>query len=192
MRDVNTTETSDDWARFDAMTEEERHQAAMSDPDAIPMTEEELENAPIVPRVGTLRRALGATQEEFSRSQQHWYTIEKYHKIEEENPHSKFEYIDGQVRILAGETYEHVKIAINLLTILNIYLEDSVCEVVNSDIHILPTGRDNPSYFSDIAVTCNPEDYQPDSKAILSPILIIEVLSPSTELIDRTEKLRAY
>lgn len=48
------------------MTEEERHQAAMSDPDAIPMTEEELENAPVVPRVKTLRRALKLTQEEFS------------------------------------------------------------------------------------------------------------------------------
>ena len=66
MKDGNTTGTSDNWARFDAMTEEERHQAAMSDPDAIPMTEEELENAPIVPRVKTLRRALKLTQEEFS------------------------------------------------------------------------------------------------------------------------------
>jgi hypothetical protein len=96
MRGVNTTETSDDWARFDAMTEEERHQAAMSDPDAIPMTEEELENAPIVPRVGTLRRALGATQEEFSRSQQHWYTVEEYHKIEAENPNCKLVLTDRE------------------------------------------------------------------------------------------------
>src|SRR5437762_6457347 len=67
MKDVNTTETTDDWTRFNAMTEEERHQAAMSDPDAMPMTEEELDNAPIVPRVRTLRRALELTQEEFSR-----------------------------------------------------------------------------------------------------------------------------
>lgn len=66
MKDGNTTGTSDNWARFDAMTEEERHQAAVSDPDAIPMTEEELENAPVVPRVKTLRRALKLTQEEFS------------------------------------------------------------------------------------------------------------------------------
>jgi len=66
MTDVNTTETTDDWTRFNAMTEEERRQAAISDPDAIPMTEEKLENAPIVPRVKTLRRALKLTQEEFS------------------------------------------------------------------------------------------------------------------------------
>ena len=67
MSDENTTETMDDWTRFDAMTEEERHQAAMSDPDAIPMTEKELDNAPIIPYVRGIRRALGLTQEEFSR-----------------------------------------------------------------------------------------------------------------------------
>jgi Uma2 family endonuclease len=125
-------------------------------------------------------------------SRQHWYTIEEYHKIEEENPDCKFEYIDGEVRIMAGGTYEHMKIAVNLVTILNIHLEDSVCQVVNSDIHVLPTGRDNPSYLPDVTVTCNPEDYHPDAKAIRFPSLIIEVLSQSTELIDRNEKLRAY
>jgi len=91
-----------------------------------------------------------------------------------------------------GGTYEHTKIAVNLVTILNIHLEDSVYQVVNSDIHVLPTGCDNPSYLTDVAVTCNPEDYHPDAKAIRSPTLIVEVLSQSTQLIDRTEKLRAY
>jgi putative transcriptional regulator len=61
-----TTESTDDWARFDAMTEEERHEAALSDPDALPWTEEELNNVPITPSVTVLRRALGLTQEEFS------------------------------------------------------------------------------------------------------------------------------
>src|SRR5579872_1454065 len=66
MKNVNTTNITDEWARFNAMTEEQRHEAAMSDPDAIPMTEEELDNAPIMPRVKTLRRALELTQEEFA------------------------------------------------------------------------------------------------------------------------------
>jgi len=125
-------------------------------------------------------------------SHQRWYSVEEYHKIEEENPNSKFEYIDGEVRAMAGGTYEHTKIAVNLVTILNIHLEDSICQVVNSDIHVLPSGRNNPSYLPDVTVTCNPEDYQRGTKAIRSPSLIVEVLSQSTELIDRTEKLRAY
>src|SRR5258708_960151 len=48
------------------MTEEEIHAAAMSDPDALPMTEEQRRNARYVPRVKTLRRALQLTQEEFA------------------------------------------------------------------------------------------------------------------------------
>jgi putative transcriptional regulator len=48
------------------MTEEEIHAAAMSDPDALPMTEEEFRNARRVPRVKTLRRALQLTREEFA------------------------------------------------------------------------------------------------------------------------------
>jgi putative transcriptional regulator len=55
-----------DWSRVDAMTEEEVHAAAMADPDARPMTPEEMAKAKRVPRVRTLRRALGLTQEEFS------------------------------------------------------------------------------------------------------------------------------
>jgi putative transcriptional regulator len=48
------------------MTEAEIEAAAAADPDARPMTEEEFRAAPRVPRVKTLRRALGLTQEEFS------------------------------------------------------------------------------------------------------------------------------
>lgn len=48
------------------MTEEEIHAAALSDPDARPMTEAELRNAKRVPRVKTMRRALRLTQEEFA------------------------------------------------------------------------------------------------------------------------------
>jgi putative transcriptional regulator len=48
------------------MTEEEIHTAAISDPDARPMTEAELRNARRVPRVKTMRRAFKLTQEEFS------------------------------------------------------------------------------------------------------------------------------
>ena len=55
-----------DWARLRAMTEEEVTAAAMSDPDARPMTPEQLRTARRVPRTKTLRRALALTQEEFA------------------------------------------------------------------------------------------------------------------------------
>jgi putative transcriptional regulator len=48
------------------MTDEEIHAAAMADPDARPMTPEQMAKGRRVPRVKTLRRALGLTQEEFA------------------------------------------------------------------------------------------------------------------------------
>ena len=65
-RTESMAEPSTDWSRFDAMTEEERHRAALDDPDARPMTDEERAAARRVPRTRTLRRALGLTQEEFA------------------------------------------------------------------------------------------------------------------------------
>ena len=59
-------ETKHDWSRVDAMTDEERHAAAMADPDARPMTDEEWARARPVPRAWIIRRALGFSQEEFA------------------------------------------------------------------------------------------------------------------------------
>jgi putative transcriptional regulator len=59
-------EDKTDWARLRAMTDEEVTAAAMADPDAQPMTPEQLRTARRVPRAKTLRRALALTQEEFA------------------------------------------------------------------------------------------------------------------------------
>ena|SRR3989454_4256329 len=55
-----------DWRAFDAMSEEERHQAALSDPDSPPATEAQLARARRVPTVRALRAKLNMTQEEFA------------------------------------------------------------------------------------------------------------------------------
>ena len=66
---MNTTpksETKFDWSAADALTGEQIHAAAMADPDARPMTDEEWAAAPRVPRIVTIRRALRLTQEDFA------------------------------------------------------------------------------------------------------------------------------
>jgi putative transcriptional regulator len=57
-------EDKTDWNRLRAITDEEVTAAAMSDPDAQPMTPERLRNARRVPRTRTLRRAHALTQED--------------------------------------------------------------------------------------------------------------------------------
>ncbi len=60
-----TSEASDqfDWSRFDALTDEEVHAAALADPDAQPWTEERLAKAKRTPRVKIVRRVLKLTRE---------------------------------------------------------------------------------------------------------------------------------
>ena len=57
---------STDWRAFDAMSEDARHRAAVSDPDAPPATEAQLARARRVPTVRALRTRLNLTQEEFA------------------------------------------------------------------------------------------------------------------------------
>ena len=59
-------ETEHDWSRLDAMTAEERTAAALSDPDAQPLTDEDLKRMKRTPQVKVIRRALELSQEEFS------------------------------------------------------------------------------------------------------------------------------
>jgi putative transcriptional regulator len=57
---------STDWGRLRDMTEDEVMAAALSDPDALPLTKAQEARMKRVPRAKTLRRALGLTQEEFA------------------------------------------------------------------------------------------------------------------------------
>lgn len=54
------------WSRLEEMTEEERHAAAMADPDARPMTDKEWAAAPRVPQAWVIRRALRLSQADFA------------------------------------------------------------------------------------------------------------------------------
>ncbi len=75
MNEKNTTISFDldrnhvpqtDWTAFDAMTEEDRHAAALSDPNAQPASETQLAKARRSPQVRALRRRLNLTQEQFA------------------------------------------------------------------------------------------------------------------------------
>lgn len=65
---VNPPEDETDWARVDGMTDEEINAAAAADPDAPPLSDEELaEFRPII-NPKSVREATGLSQEEFART----------------------------------------------------------------------------------------------------------------------------
>jgi putative transcriptional regulator len=65
-RTAKKTAAKHDWSRLDAMTDAEKHAAALSDPDNRPLTEEDMKRMKRTPRAKIIRRALGLSQEDFA------------------------------------------------------------------------------------------------------------------------------
>ena len=62
-----STDLGTDWARLEAMTEEEALQNALDDPDSQPLTAEQLARFRRVPNPQKIRTTMGLTQEQFAR-----------------------------------------------------------------------------------------------------------------------------
>lgn len=106
----------------------------------------------------------------------------------------KHELIDGQPYARVGGSVNHSRIAIHLLTMLNLHVESERCMVGNSDlrINIVKTHND---VDPDVSVTCDDRDQhttQYTTQYITYPCLIVEVLPARTEAYDRGQKFRRY
>jgi len=100
----------------------------------------------------------------------------------------RHEYLAGLVYAMAGASDRHNRIALNLASRLNDHLNGGPCEVFIADMKV--TVDPLVYYYPDVVVTCDPPGSDPYVRT--QPHLIIEVVSPSTERIDRHEKLFAY
>lgn len=115
-------------------------------------------------------------------------SVDEYLKAENDGP-VRHEYVDGEVYAMSGTSKRHNRVAVNLLSELYSRLQGGPCEVFISDVKVFIEAL-NCFYYPDIVVTCDPEDN--DDYFVNRPVLIVEVESPSTSLIDRREKLIAY
>lgn len=123
-------------------------------------------------------------------SPQHPYiTPDQYLTMEAQSP-IKHEYIDGQIYAMAGASDPHVTIAGNLFAPLRSHVRGSGCRVYISDMKARIESL-NRFYYPDVMVTCDPRD-QETSTYKRFPILIVEVLSDSTEAFDRGDKFADY
>ena len=116
-------------------------------------------------------------------------TVEEYFLLEKNDPDTCYEYIDGYIYAMAGGSFNHDTIKSNVQRILWGLLRGGRCRVYSSDIKVYIAKQ---RYFhSDATVTCDPRD-RGTGDLLQSPRLVVEVLSPSTELKDRTWKLQNY
>lgn len=109
----------------------------------------------------------------------------------ERRARERHEYVGGQLRHRQGANLCHNLIVVQLTTAIHKVIADKPLEGYILDMRVrIPDG---PYYYPDAVVAPRPpelEDAQQDT--LLNPVVVVEVLSPSTEAIDRGEKLDNY
>ena len=104
---------------------------------------------------------------------------------------TKSEYIDGWVRAMTGATNRHNQVAENCFLALALTLKGKPCQPHLSDTKLRVINQQSKRfYYPDLQVVCEPN--LPTETFQDRPVLVIEVLSPSTRLYDLDEKLNAY
>ena len=114
-----------------------------------------------------------------------------YARLSEESE-TRLEWISGQIVAMAGASRTHNNLSGLIVTAMNNGLRGSGCVATPADlrVHVEETG-DN--YYPDVVVSCNDAEMH-DSlpHTLLTPIIIVEILSPSTQKKDRENKVTAY
>jgi Uma2 family endonuclease len=119
------------------------------------------------------------------------YTPEEYLELERE-AELKSEYIDGYIVAMAGASESHNLIVTNSVRELSIQLKGRDCRVYSNDMRVDLREREMFAY-PDVVVVCGDPQFADEGRDNLrNPVVIIEVLSPSTESYDRGVKFIKY
>jgi Uma2 family endonuclease len=117
---------------------------------------------------------------------------EEYLRLEAQSP-IRHEYVKGEMFAMMGGTLRHNTIALNLAAALRSHLRNTPCRAFMNDVQVR-VAKTNSYYYPDLLVTCARGEQSMDLNAVTvdDPVLVIEVMSTSTEATDRREKLLAY
>jgi Uma2 family endonuclease len=103
----------------------------------------------------------------------------------------KSEYFDGEILPRSGASLRHARLQCNILCELHNALRDAPCEPLGFDLRVHAPSRMHA--YPDLSVACRKPllaDHHED--VLLNPVVIVEVLSPSTETYDRGRKFKHY
>jgi Uma2 family endonuclease len=126
-------------------------------------------------------------------------TVDQYLALERASA-ERHEYLDGVIYAMAGESRPHGSISVNLVGLLYMQLRGKPCQAFTKDTKVRsgPAPKINQSTkglfsYPDIVVVCGEPQYHDEVEdVILNPSALIEVLSPTTEALDRGDKFIRY
>jgi Uma2 family endonuclease len=127
------------------------------------------------------------------------YSVQEYLALER-STEERYEYLDGQIYAMAGESPEHGTICMNLSRIISTQLLGKPCQAFAKDMKVRsgpePKRRQSSKglySYPDLLVVCGDMQFHDEFRdVLLNPTVIIEVLSPATEAFDRGEKWARY
>lgn len=117
-------------------------------------------------------------------------TVDEYLDSEARS-RNRHEYLAGEIFAMSGVSRRHNRIVGHLCEAIRRHVKGGPCEVHFADMQVkLRVNRDDYVYYPDVMVVC--DRGHDDDRFVTNPKLIIEVLSRSTEGVDRHEKRGNY
>jgi Uma2 family endonuclease len=123
---------------------------------------------------------------------QHYFTLEEYFALEQASE-ARWEYWDGEIVCMSGGSQNHTVIGGNLHFRLRQQVAGGPCRAFTAEMSIW-TPTLPPYRYPDASVACGELRFQPihGVDALINPVLIVEVLSPTTASRDFEAKFTAY
>ncbi len=118
-------------------------------------------------------------------------SLEEYRALSE-TAEERYEYCNGEIISMPGGSPAHSRIAVDISTFLNLAVRDTNFQIYNGDLRIWIPSYNHGTYADVFAIDGELEFNGDRNDEILNPLLIVEVLSPSTEAYDRGDKFRKY
>ncbi|PWQ97128.1 Uma2 family endonuclease [Leucothrix pacifica] len=117
------------------------------------------------------------------------YTREEYLAFDDASP-EKHQFYNGEIFAMSGGSFNHALIGTNATHQLQARLAGSPCQTMNSDMRVTtPSGLNT---YPDASIYCGDPELTDNSHTLLNPVLIVEVLSPSTRNYDQGDKFTHY
>jgi Uma2 family endonuclease len=116
-------------------------------------------------------------------------SVEEYLELDRRSPDKRYEYIDGEVYLMAGASGIHEYICANMMGELRNVLRGSPCRVYGSNVKLKVA--ETKYFLPDVQVSCHPADLS-TAEVLHHSRLVVEVLSPSTQRLDQYVKSTYY